>query len=202
MNDHRWSDALLDHSACSEAIDWAATQPNLPTAWAVCQRGDWMLWLAAQCCQPGDDLHRSVVRAAAEIAGTVGHLVPADEPRPAAALAAALAWADYPSEDRRDAARAARDAAWAAAGAAGAAAWAAARAAAGAAGAAGAAWAAEAAAGAAWDAAWAAAGAAGVISLSASADIVRRHIPDAPGWGENEISRASSQRMGHFRPGP
>jgi hypothetical protein len=33
-------------SACSEAIEWVATQKNKIEAWQNCERGDWMLWLA------------------------------------------------------------------------------------------------------------------------------------------------------------
>ena len=32
--------------ACSEAIEWVATQKNYIEAWQNCERGDWMLWLA------------------------------------------------------------------------------------------------------------------------------------------------------------
>jgi len=31
--------------ACNEAKTWASTQPDLETAWATCERPDWMLWL-------------------------------------------------------------------------------------------------------------------------------------------------------------
>ena len=34
--------------ACGEAVAWASTQPDARTAWAACQRGDWLLWLAAR----------------------------------------------------------------------------------------------------------------------------------------------------------
>jgi hypothetical protein len=31
--------------ACDDAITWAADYDDLPSAWAACERGDWMLWL-------------------------------------------------------------------------------------------------------------------------------------------------------------
>ena len=43
-----WTDALAG-DACAEARAWASTQPDLPTAWAECPRGDWMIWLAQRC---------------------------------------------------------------------------------------------------------------------------------------------------------
>jgi hypothetical protein len=33
--------------ACDEAVEWAADYDDLPSAWAACERGDWMLWLLA-----------------------------------------------------------------------------------------------------------------------------------------------------------
>ena len=39
---------LTDLSACSEAVVFAMKHPNLETAWAECERGDWMLWFAAK----------------------------------------------------------------------------------------------------------------------------------------------------------
>ena len=39
---------LEKHSACTEAREWAEQFETLDQAWAVCERGDWMLWLAAK----------------------------------------------------------------------------------------------------------------------------------------------------------
>jgi hypothetical protein len=36
---------LLDMGACREAAEWAGDK-TLDQAWAECERGDWMLWLA------------------------------------------------------------------------------------------------------------------------------------------------------------
>ena len=42
---------LNDLGACQDAITWVYYR-DLPTAWAECQRGDWMLWLAGQRLPP------------------------------------------------------------------------------------------------------------------------------------------------------
>lgn len=36
---------LQELHACSEAIAWAKTYPNLQAAWDACERCDWMIWL-------------------------------------------------------------------------------------------------------------------------------------------------------------
>jgi hypothetical protein len=60
-----WSDALVKLSACAVAIDFAKTQPDLATAWKLCDRGDWMLWLAERFAGPaGSDARRPLVLAA------------------------------------------------------------------------------------------------------------------------------------------
>jgi len=38
---------LEDMNACSEARDWAGGK-DLATAWATCERADWMLWYACR----------------------------------------------------------------------------------------------------------------------------------------------------------
>jgi len=129
-----------------------------------------MLWLLARM---GGD-HRTIVRAACDIAETVLVHIPDGETRPAAAIAAARAWADGPTPETE----AASDAAGRAAAAAARAADAAGRAAAAAAAAA-AAEAAEAAA-----EAWAEAAARAAEAAEARhADIVRRWFPEPPVLG-------------------
>jgi hypothetical protein len=44
MSPH-WSDALVTLVARDELVAWARTQPDYETAWATCDRGDWLLWL-------------------------------------------------------------------------------------------------------------------------------------------------------------
>lgn len=43
----KWTDILKKHGACSEAVEWAQTQPDMATAWAKCERADFMLWFIA-----------------------------------------------------------------------------------------------------------------------------------------------------------
>jgi len=72
MNDKSESllDLLLRLDACGDALTWAVTQPDLRTAWAVCQRADWMLWLAAMLLP-----RQVVVLAACDCAETAVHLI-------------------------------------------------------------------------------------------------------------------------------
>ena len=162
-----WSAALKRLDACSDAVEWAATQPSLQVAWGNCERSGWMLWLCARL-----DVHRDECRvlAYAFAERAISHAAPAAL---RAAAGAPDISADHAAELRRHAdtlgalrvhdelsAAAARDAAWAASVAAGAAAWPA-RDAAGA-------------------AAWAARGAAWAASDAEQAQAIRTLIPTAP----------------------
>jgi len=172
-------------NACPEALEWLGDR-DLATAWAACQRADWMLWLAEKV----NISKRQFVRVAALCAQTAEKYT--DDKRVVDCNLTALRWADGKATDEE--LKAAAEAAWAAgttgttgttgtAWAAGAA-WAAE--AARATGAAWAAWAAEAAraTGAAWaaeaaratGAAWDARVAAEMAALSQMADIVRANI--------------------------
>ena len=88
-----WSYALDEIHAYSEAVDWARTQPDAHTAWATCQRGDWMICMAAQRCMQGDPTHRAVVLAACECARLSLKHVPEGEDRPRVAIETAECWA-------------------------------------------------------------------------------------------------------------
>ena len=64
-----WSDTL-PRRACSDAVQWARTQPDLRTAWSACERGDWMLWLAGYYAgSAGSDARRPLVLATCDCAG-------------------------------------------------------------------------------------------------------------------------------------
>ena len=64
-----WTDKLQALSACSDAVEWACTQPDYETAWRTCQRGDWMLWLAGKLSGPPESEGRkTLVLAAADCA--------------------------------------------------------------------------------------------------------------------------------------
>ncbi len=93
-----WTDTLVRLSACSDAVAWARAYPDLPTAWAACDRGDWMLWLAGKLAGPPGDASRiPLVRAAcdcAELALQVWEARDPDSRRPHEALAVARRWCD------------------------------------------------------------------------------------------------------------
>ena len=59
------AELLSQLGACSEAREWAVNR-TLKQAWAECERGDWMLWLAARV---GVD-RRAIVCAACDCAET------------------------------------------------------------------------------------------------------------------------------------
>ena len=66
MTVEHWSESLPG-SACSAAVVWARTQPDAATAWAVCERGDWMLWIAGYYAgAPWSEARRPLVLAACE----------------------------------------------------------------------------------------------------------------------------------------
>ncbi len=86
-----WSAALVDLGACEESIEWSATQPDSATAWAACERPDWLLWLAGRTATTAE--HRqAIVLAACDCARTSLMYVPAGEDRPRLAVEAAEAW--------------------------------------------------------------------------------------------------------------
>ena len=92
-----WSDALVKLSACSEAVEFARTQPDLATAWKNCERGDWMLWLAGRLAGPaGDDRRRPLTLAAcgcARLALEQFEKRNSAESRPRKAIETAESWA-------------------------------------------------------------------------------------------------------------
>ncbi|MFA7250084.1 MAG: putative immunity protein [Dehalococcoidia bacterium] len=186
---NHWTDELVKLNACSEATEWARTQPDLATAWSECQRGDWMLWLAGKLAGPvGDPRRRLLVGAAAECARLALPLFEAKRPGDGRVRACLDTCDRFAAGDEAVTIADLRAAAYAAYAAAAAAAdayaaYAAAAAAADAAADADAAYAADAADAA--DAAYAAdaadaADAARVATLAQCADIVRRWYPAAP----------------------
>ena len=64
-----WTEKLTAIGACPDAVAWAQAYPTLEAAWAACDRGDWMLWLAGRVSgEPGSESRRLVARAAASCA--------------------------------------------------------------------------------------------------------------------------------------
>lgn len=78
---------LTKMGACGEALDWVADR-DLKTAWAECERGDWMLWLAGGL---GID-RKLLVQAACDCAETALKFVPEGEDRPRIVIETARAW--------------------------------------------------------------------------------------------------------------
>ena len=178
-----WIKPLKRMDACGDALEWCEHYESLDKAWAVCPRGDWMLWLLGELSdKPESDSHKRLVLTACQCARLALPYVEAGELRPLKAIETAEAWAkgegNITLEDVRKAAHAAAYAAYAAAYAAHAAAYAA-YAAADAASAANGAYAAAYAAAEASYASYAA----GLKTLAKCADIARQYYPVAPIFG-------------------
>jgi hypothetical protein len=111
MNNADLVTRLEEYDACREAIEWIGSR-DLQSCWRDCERGDWMLWLAATA---GVD-RKAVVAAACDVARTALGRVPAGDLRPLLAIETAEAWTQGTAtiEDVREAADAAAAAAAAA----------------------------------------------------------------------------------------
>lgn len=60
---------LADLAACADALVWTRTQPDAATAWATCERGDWMLWLLGRLSgEPESDARKKLVYTAMQCA--------------------------------------------------------------------------------------------------------------------------------------
>ena len=78
---------LTKLKACKPALDWVGDK-TIEQAWNECQRGDWLLWLAAKL-----DIDRKIlVYAASQCARTSLQYVPIDEKRPLIAIETAERW--------------------------------------------------------------------------------------------------------------
>ena len=74
--------------ACREALAWAANYADMHAAWAACDRGDWLLWVAART---GVD-RELIVLAACACARLALVRGPDGELRPLRAIETAEAW--------------------------------------------------------------------------------------------------------------
>jgi hypothetical protein len=92
---------LEKYNACHYARTWAAGRTVSEDSWLACERGDWLLWIAARL---GVD-RRLVVAAACDCARLALAYVPEGEARPRLAIEAAERWTrgDGTSEEVRDA---------------------------------------------------------------------------------------------------
>jgi hypothetical protein len=86
MNAEQLYDKLIRLGACEDARVWAEGK-SLAEAWNTCERGDWMLWLAAHLCN-----REIVVSAACDCAELALKHVPKNEDRPRKAIETARAW--------------------------------------------------------------------------------------------------------------
>jgi len=116
-------DVLVKLNACGDAIGYARSKPDAESAWRDCERGDWLLWIAASL---GVD-RNAVVLAVCDCVEMASFPWPEGDDRPRRAIETARAW--IRGEASIDEVRAAANAANAANAAANAAAYAAGRAA-------------------------------------------------------------------------
>jgi hypothetical protein len=83
--------SILDrYYACRDACKWAGKRRASRASWCACERGDWLLWIAAAV---GVD-RRIIVRAACAVARTALVYVPAAETRPLRCIEIAEAWCE------------------------------------------------------------------------------------------------------------
>ena len=88
------TDLLRSLEACHEAREWAASYSTLAEAWQVCDRGDWMLWLAGRLSgAPESDSRKRLVLATCACARLGLPYVHAGEMRPLKAIETAEQWA-------------------------------------------------------------------------------------------------------------
>jgi len=85
MNHKRILESL---TACEEAIRWYNDKDS-KEAWASCERGDWLLWIAANLRID----RKLIVLAACDCAEQSFYLIPEEEKRPKMAIETARAWA-------------------------------------------------------------------------------------------------------------
>ena len=101
-------------SGCDDAIAAHGDQ-DIETAWATCERPDWMLWACERMAgKPGWPDQMALVRMYCAFARRTLHLVPADKDSSRLAIEAAERWVADPSAENKAAAWAAGDAASAA----------------------------------------------------------------------------------------
>ena len=79
---------LRELDACAEGVQWV-NDKTLEEAWAICHRGDWMLWLYAKLYP---DNIRKITLAKGHCANTVRHLM--KDPRSTDAVDAAIAFGE------------------------------------------------------------------------------------------------------------
>jgi len=93
MTSRKLSALLRKLGACKEARKFAEMK-TLTEAWSTCERGDWLLWIAARMVgQHGWPTHQQIVLAACTCAETALQYVSKGEDRPRIAIETARRWA-------------------------------------------------------------------------------------------------------------
>lgn len=90
----------FDMRACGKATKWLKTQPDAQTAWANCERGDWMWWALRHLsgAMPKKKVNVAFARWCAGRAKEVAHAA-ADTAHAAAYAAHAAAYAAHAAAD-------------------------------------------------------------------------------------------------------
>jgi len=90
----KFTDKLRKIGACSAAVKWAEQYPTLQKAWDVCERGDWMLWLAGKLSgEIRSEKHKQLVLTTCKCARLSLHYIHKDELRPLKVIETAEQWA-------------------------------------------------------------------------------------------------------------
>src|SRR5579863_714630 len=88
---------LASLGACQEAVQWIGER-DLKTAWAECERGDWMLWLSGKMeGKKGWPTRKQIVLAAcdcAELSLSIFEKRYPNDKRPRVAIETARKWAN------------------------------------------------------------------------------------------------------------
>ena len=85
---------LEEVGACRSAVEWGKTKRNPTTAWGLCERGDWMLWLLGKLAgKPWSAKRKPLVLCTCECARLALKHVPEGEYRPLKSIEIAEKWA-------------------------------------------------------------------------------------------------------------
>ena len=87
-----WINKLNALQPCPEAMKYALTHKTLASAWAKCERAEWMLWLIGKTMDCEAE-RKTLVLVACGCARTALKYVPSGEKRPLAAIEIAERWA-------------------------------------------------------------------------------------------------------------
>ena len=86
-----WRTTIRAAGACNDARKWLRDQPDPVTAWNSCERGDWLLWIAARVIT-NPQQRMIVVLAACDCAEPALAYAPAGEDRPRQCIETVRAW--------------------------------------------------------------------------------------------------------------